>query len=218
MAIGTFSELKTAIATWARRTTDADYVTRTADFISLAEARLNRELGPVETDATLTGSVGSRALDISALSMVEPIALWITEASGGNERELQPQYAGQMPYRSGNGLPAMWTVDNQASIDLDCPCDVAYAFRFRYRQRFALSDSATTNWLLTQHPDIYLAASMMWGGGYKEDMANAAMWNMILDRDLKDVKHTLGKAKRGTLRIDPAMQRRRSYNIFRDGP
>ena len=70
MALSTYDELKASIASWMER---SDMTTVIVDCVTLAEARLNRELGPVETDASLTGTVDSRSLDISALSMVEPI-------------------------------------------------------------------------------------------------------------------------------------------------
>lgn len=44
MSIGTFSELKTAIAEWLGRDTDATIIARAPDFIRLCEAKLNRDL------------------------------------------------------------------------------------------------------------------------------------------------------------------------------
>lgn len=212
MALATYSDLKTSVASWLER---SDMTTVIVDCIALAEARLNRELGPVETDASLTGTVDSRSLDISALSLVEPIELWVANPSNEDEREVQQQSPSTMAYADTSGPPQQWVMASTSALKLDRPCDQAYAFRFHYRQRFALSDSATTNWLLTNHPDIYLAASLMWGAGYQEAFPNGAMWKGVLDEQLPAVAHTLAKQRKGTLRVDPGLAnigRRSTFN------
>ena len=52
MALGTFTELKDAVADWLDR---SDLTSRIPDFIALAEARLNRELRirPMEVRSTM---------------------------------------------------------------------------------------------------------------------------------------------------------------------
>lgn len=212
MALANYSDLQASVASWMER---ADMTAVIVDCITLAEARLNRELGPVETDASLTGTVSSRALDISALSIVEPIELWVTDASGSDETDLQQQAPSTMAYAESNGHPTQWVMASTTELKLDRPCDQAYSFRFHYRQRFALSDSATTNWLLTNHPDIYLAATLVWGAGYQESFANGATWKGILESELPSVARTLAKRRRGTLRVDPGLAdigRRGTFN------
>jgi len=202
LALSNYSELQASIAGWMER---SDMTAVIADCITLAEARLNRELGPVETDASLTGTVDSRALDISALSLVEPLQLWVAEPGSEDERRVDPQSAANMAYVDMSGPPRQWVMASTSALKLDRPCDQAYAFRFHYRQRFALSDSAPTNWLLTNHPDIYLAACLMWGAGYQEAFPNGAVWKGVLDEQLPQVAHTLAKQRKGTLRVDPGL-------------
>lgn len=212
MALSTYAELQASIASWMER---SDMTTVIVDCVTLAEARLNRELGVVETDAALTGVVASRELDISALSLVEPIELWVAASGSEDERELQSQSPSTMAYVDTSGPPQQWVMASTSALKLDRPCDQAYDFRFHYRQRFALSDSATTNWLLTNHPDIYLAACLMWGAGYQESFANGGVWKSILDEELPRVAHTLAKGRKGTLRVDPGLTRigrRSSFN------
>lgn len=203
MSISSYTDLKTKAASWVRRAGVATYVNEVADFVTLAEARLNAELGPLETNVTLTGTVGSRALDISSYTIVEPIALWLAQ-TGDDERRLEPQSPANLTYATSNGAPTQWAYEGD-TINLDCPLDTAYPFRFRYRGRFALSDSSTTNWLLENRPDIYLAATLMWGAGYLESWQNGAVWKALLDEELPKVAHTLAKGRKGTLRPDPAL-------------
>ena len=212
MALATYSDLKTSVASWLER---SDMTAVIVDCVTLAEARMNRELGPVETDASLTGTVGSRELDISALSLVEPLQLWVADPGSEDERRVDPQSSANMAYIDNPGPPRQWVMASTSALKLDRPCDQAYAFRFHYRQRFALSDSAPTNWLLTNHPDIYLAACLMWGACYQESFPNGAVWKGVLDEQLPQVAHTLAKQRKGTLRVDPGLAdigRRSTFN------
>lgn len=206
MSITNYGELKTAVTTWMTR---GDLAGQAADYITLAEAALNRELPAVETDATITGVLDSRRIDITSLSCVEPIALFLAQ-TGMDEVMLTPMADGTFAYRSASSCPRFWAIDG-AGIDFDCPLDQAYPFRFRYRQRFALSDAAPTNWLLTNHPDLYLAAVIVWGGLFIQDDDVAARWAGILNSALPSVRNIIAQSKRGMLTVDAALMRRRFY-------
>lgn len=213
MSITNYSELKSALPTWMTR---GDLAGQAADCIALGEAGLNRELPAVELDATLTGVVNSRAIDITSQSCVAPIALFVAEA-GLDEVELTPLVDGTFPYRISSAYPRAWSMDG-TNINFDCPLDTAYPFRFRYRQRFALSDAAPTNWLLTNHPDLYLAAMVVWGSVFIQDADNSLpRWASILDSALPSVRNIIAQNKRATLLVDNGLLRRRRYGGFNNG-
>ena len=140
MAISTYAELKTAIATWLERSGDSAVTGNAADFVTLAESRLNRSLSlrAMETETTLTGTVSSRQLTLPS-DYVEPKSLFLT--TFGTQDWLRPFLAGTETLGTTNGTPTAWTI-NGTAIDLDRPCDQAHSFLFRYRQSFALSDAA----------------------------------------------------------------------------
>ena len=199
MAITDYSGLKTFLQDMMAR---SDLSGNVADFITLAEARLNREIPAVETDVTLTGTIDSRRIDVSAQSVVSPIALFINDA--GKEWEIPQHMDGTFPYTDTAGFPTKWAMDG-TNIDFDCPLDQAYTFRFRIRQRYALSDSSTTNWLLTYHPDIYIAASLIWGGGYTKDFEYAGIFATSLERGIESVKSIIAEQNRAVATVDPAL-------------
>ena len=201
MAITTYSELQTAITDYMAR---SDLTGNVEDFIALAEARLNRLLKMVETDTTLTGTAASRRIDISSLSLIQPIALFAV--SNGDEVEISRKPDGSFAYDDTAGLPSFYGLDG-TNIDFDRPLDQAYTFRFRYQGRFALSDAAPTNKLLTENPDVYLSASIVWGSIYIKDASQAAGFKSILDEFVTETKNILSQAKRGTLTVDPALVR-----------
>lgn len=201
MAISTYSELKTAISDWMDRT---DLTGNVTDFITLAEARLNRKIDAVETDATLTGTVDSRNVSVSALSVIEPMSVFIADTAGGDEREVQIKAPGTFAYNDTSGEPG-YVALNGTNLVFDHPLDIAYSIRFRYRGRFALSDAAPTNDLLTNHPDVYLAACIMWGGVFIRDTASVAGFKSLLDEFMDETSNHIAQKKRGTLSPDPAL-------------
>ncbi len=204
MAISNYSDLQAAIADWMAR---SDISGSAADFISLAEARLNRTLGPVATTATLTGVIGSAQIDISSLSMETPENLFITD---GVERILLPRPLGTFLTEQEQNSPNIWAIEGNY-IKFECPLDQAYSFRFVYQGRFALSDT-TTNELLTDYPDVYLSAAIVWGCVYTKSMKDGAMWQGMLDSGIAEVKSAYAQRKRGLLTVDPMLARRALYN------
>lgn len=218
MSIAAYTDLKTKAASWLRRSGNATYVAEVPDLIRLGEAQLNTELGPVETEATLTGTVASRVLDISALDIFQPIALFLTPTTGADEIKLDQQSPHALNFAAYEGEPAQWSYDSDSAIKLDKICSSAYSFRFRYKGEFHLSDSTTTNWLLEKRPDVYLAATLGWGSAYLEGFNGAATWQAFLAREIPKVRGILAKQKRGTLRVEPSllMGSTSACNVFTD--
>lgn len=194
-----YSSLKDALAAFQER---SDVPVDQA--IQLAEARFNRLLKTVETNAPLVGTPDSNIIDISALSIVSPIALFIKDGSSSQEYELVPRAAGSFAYSDISAFPTMWSIDG-TTITFDCPVSQAYSFRFRYVGRFALSDTAPTNDLLLQNPDIYLCAAMVWGGLFVVDDGVANRYAAPLDAFIREQKSVEERNRRGRLTVDPAI-------------
>lgn len=201
MAISTYSELKTAITDWMDR---SELSGSAADFIALAEARLNRELITVGVTASLTATVGSASVDISALPVIRPKSLFMTD--NGEEYELTPRALGTFTVGDENHFPTIWAIEGNY-IKFDYPSDQAYPLRFVYEGRFALSDASPTNDLLTNSPDIYLAASIVWGSVYVRNNADISMFEGLLNAFVAEQKSIIAQKKRSMLTIDPALSR-----------
>lgn len=205
MAISTYSELQAAIATWMARN---DLSGNAADFIRLAEARLNRILPFSEIDTTLTGTVGSRRISVSFLSVAMPVSLWAV--IDGNEVLVNQKSDGLFAYSGVSGCPSFWAMDG-TNIDFDCPLDQPYEFRFRAQVRLQLNGTVSTDYdgtqneLLTNHPDVYLAASIVWGGLFIKDMGQASSFKALLDEFVSETRNQLRQNRRGVLTVDPAL-------------
>lgn len=207
MPFSTYSDLQAAIIDFMARN---DLTGNAADFITLAEANLNRELKQVGVTTLLTGVANQDFIDISSLPMEEPRSLFITD--NGFEYELTPRAIGTYTKYEFSGLPTIWSIEGN-NIVFDRDLDQNYPMRFVYTGRFSLSDAAPTNDFLTKNPDLYLAASIVWGCTYTKDPA-IALWKQALDDFIASVKNSEARKMRSNLTVDPMlMQTRRRWPL-----
>lgn len=210
MALDTYANLKTAVGTWMNR---SDLTGGTAsDFITLFEARANREL-PLRvnwTTSTPTGTVGLRTLALATSpAYVEALALFLTTYSP-RHIELTKVANGTIEYQTSNGTPSAWTIAG-TNIELNCPCDQAHTFLFRYRQAFNLSDSTTTNWLLANHPDAYLYGSLFEACLLTKNDSFGAVCKQRMDEAFAEARRLDGKNQSSILLHDRALSSRGGY-------
>jgi hypothetical protein len=197
MAISTFTDLKTAVQ---RITSRYDLTADMDNVVQLAEARLNRALGPVEQDNTIAATIGQRTINVSTLKVVRPVELYRTD--GTEEVEVVAQGAGSFPFTTDRGAPRIWSFSAD-TITFDRPADIAYSFRFRAVARFALSASATTNWLLTNHPDVYVSACIAWTDLYSEAIPEFQIHKRELLSAIQAVRGEIAAMKPSDVVLDP---------------
>lgn len=212
MTIASYDDLKSAIERWAARDGDSNVSDQASDFVTLGESRLNRVLplrvNKVETP--LTGTIDSRSLALPS-DFVEPIALFLT--TFGSENWLRPVVAGTYERNTSSGTPSAWSINGDA-IDINTPCDQAHTFTFRYRKSFALSDAAPTNWLLTNHPDAYLAACMVEYFLFVMNEERAAVWQQRLNAAVEEITWKDARSEANApLSVDAAIGAPEGFNI-----
>lgn len=159
MAITTFAELKSAVASWADRT---DLTSVIPDFITLTEAAINNGDAPndiaalrvreMETSGTVTVTSGEGPLPAGFVAMKR---VWSATSSRVLEYATPEWYLESYPSGDG-GYPAFYTIIG-ANIVVSTDVSIIY-----YTKVAALSDSATTNWLLTKAPNVYLFGALFY--------------------------------------------------------
>lgn len=179
MAIGTYSELQTAVANWLHR---SDLTALIPDFIALAEARMNGDLTArsMEVRTTLTCVPGTTlAARYVALptDVVEVKRLVLaTEPAVVLEYKSPDQLVADNNYLLAASQPNSFTVIG-GNLELSPPPDSAYSLELVYLQRIpALSGSNTTNWALTQNPNVYLYGSLLAAAPYTQDDPRLAIY------------------------------------------
>lgn len=182
MALTTYAELKAAIADWLNRT---DLTARIPDFITLTEASLNRDLRTQDmmASSTLTTTAGSEVVALtdnmvevrSAVLQTNPSAV----LSFMSMQALEERYA-----LAASGTPVAFSVVGEALRLRPVP-DAAYDIVMTYYASIAaLSDEVATNWVLQEHPDLYLYGALVQASPYLGDDAKAAVWAGLYARAL----------------------------------
>ena len=162
MAISTYSELKTSIANWLNRTDLTDEIAD--DFIKLTEADYNAKLRirPMEqidtitidseTESVPTGFIAVRSFYILSSSVKYPLE-YITPANMFETRG-----------GSRSGRPRAYTIesdDETETFRFGPSPDTSYTgYLSYYKAISALSASNTSNWMLANHPAVYLYGSL----------------------------------------------------------
>ena len=185
MALTTYAELKTSIGDWLNRT---DLTSAIPDFISLAEAQIERNL---RTRQMLSRSTATIDTEYAAV----PDDFLETKSFKLNTNPPTPLQFETIDsldslsviYRTAT-TPAYFSVVGGQFRFLPVP-DTSYTGELAYYAKLSkLSSTNTTNWLLTAAPDIYLYGSLMQAAPYLQDDARITTWAALYKTGLEELK------------------------------
>jgi len=206
MAINTYATLQTAVANWLDR---SDLTDRIPEFIALAEARMNRTLRlaiMLNVDQTTLGGAtalvaGTRdyALPSGYLQMVD---FHLRTSPITTLSYLTPENMNRMWAGSQGGKPLAYTIfsDNASgtpikSVRLGPSPGSAYDYSIMFYKKIdALSDSNTTEQMLTNNPDVYLYGALLEAEPFLMNDQRVQLWatafqeslNALQEQDNKD--------------------------------
>ena len=185
MAITTYAQLQTATANWLART---DLSARIPEFIELAEANFNRVIRQPDMIAKDDSfSIAGRYTTLPA-NTLEIIRIVVDLTPVIVLEYLTPEEISQRRIvMSSTGKPYYFTMIGGSSNQLEVlpSPDSTYTSSIVYYTRIAaLSDSATSNWLLAAHPDIYLFGTLVEAEPYLKNDERMPMWTTRLDKAL----------------------------------
>lgn len=172
-AITDYSSLQTEIASWLHRT---DLTTTIQGIISLAEARIYRELRVRQMETALSSTISSGIIAVPT----GYLELKYAYIDGSPVRRLQRKDAEWIytafPTRSSDGKPLYIARDGTNFIFGPYP-DSTYTVKGSYYKKLdALSGSNTSNWLTTDVPDLILFASLCECAPYIGDDDRIVLW------------------------------------------
>lgn len=195
MALANYTDLLASVASWMNRT---DLTAVIPDFVTIAESRIARDLRirkQLVTD-TLTTSTTTRAVTLPS-DWLEFSSLTIdgtpsTILQAVTTEHLNANY----PEGGWSGKPIVFATEGDSVLFGPLP-DAAYTVNIEYFARFASLATDSTNWLMTNHPKVYLSACMAEAATFTFDKQGAAEWNAIykgeiaeLQRDDDDAVHS----------------------------
>ena len=175
MAITTYSELQQAVIDWVNNPEITQSVTT---FITLAEAKLNRELRTrdmlIRAEAITTNEFVAVPSDF-----LENYSLELNMSNIGPQQSLAfigPLEAKVLKANKITGLARYYTMIDGAFEILPAPATNTDIILTYYQKIPALSGSQTTNWLLTKSPDLYLYSTLLEAAPYLKDTVNMQVW------------------------------------------
>lgn len=181
----TWTDLTTAVKSWTEQDfTDA----QTQQFIALAERDLQRMVFTPDREAALT-------ITADAQTEVLPTDFWGFKSGpfvdGDLDRELTRVTAAELralfPDTTITSTPTHYAIEGENILFGAVPDEATTVKGTYYVTIPALGASQATNWLLTDHSDLYLAAALVWAFRFHMDEQRASYWTNIRDGLIRDV-------------------------------
>lgn len=182
-----YSQLKSTIADFLNR---SDLTAVIPTFIELTEAQMERALRVRQMIGRSTASIDTQYSAVPA-DFLEAKTLKITSANPIQPLQfLTPEQMDDRDQINSNapGMPKYFTIiGNQ--IRVSPTPDATYTAELVYFAKLTkLSDSVTTNWILTSSPDAYLYGSLMQAAPYLKDDERVAVWGTLYNTAIEALK------------------------------
>jgi hypothetical protein len=193
MALATYADLQSAIAGWLLR---SDLTARIPDFISLAEAQIARDVRHWRMESRASVSLQLR-YTVLPTDWVDTIRATLSVSTGKALKLASMTEMDALRAANGDavGQPRYYA-HVAGSLEVYPTPDTTYTLEIYYTQKVpALSDSNTTNWLLTDSPDVYLYGSLIQSAPFLVEDARLAVWAGLY-RDAVDRLNNASKAAR----------------------
>lgn len=200
MPLNNYSALQASIADFLNRD---DLGTQTQDFITLAEAQINRDVRHWRMEARATTTFDARYVALPA-DWVETIRIVATD----DYRALQLLSTDQLErLRPGASAgPPQFYAHTQGQIELFPVPGASITGEILYLAKIpALTDAAPVNWLLTDSPDVYLYGSLLQSAPFLRDDERTATWASLYSAAVTRLNDAGKAAKHSgtTLRVRP---------------
>ena len=201
MALSNYGELKTSVANWLAR---ADLTTLIPDFITLAHKQITRELR-----GHLRGQTRSTAFSITGeyvavpADFLELISLHVTSSTPDYALAFLDGDTATNMYGGIAGTPRFVTLtgatgSNTEYFRFSPPPDSTYTATIEYYSSLTFfSGDSATNWILTDHPDVYLYGALAQASAYIHDDQRAVGWRDAFAMALESLKRSGRKARWG---------------------
>ena len=190
--IGTYDDLVDMVGNWLDRD---DLTDRIPEFISLLEARLNRLLRTVmqETPAVwaVTGEEFALPDDFRKLRRLYP--------SGSPYSPLAEVASTLLPQWANSGTTNVYAVEGRTlrfspAPSSDKPLTLVASY---WRRIPPLGADQPTNWLLDEHPDIYVWGALHQAALYIRDPEAENATSNLLDRSIAELQEMSRKDAHG---------------------
>lgn len=200
--IDSYDSLLALIPRWLDRD---DLGERIADFVALTEARLNRVIRSLSMEVRDTWVVSDGAYDLpNDFRMLRSLHI----SGSPNLPLLAMAPSGQTESFSGmEGTPRAYSISNRTLILSPPPDEAVTLSAIYYRRIPPLTDSAQTNWLISEHPDVYVWGTLQQAAIYIRDPEAIGTAGEMLDQAIEEVKAASRRDRWGAAPLVPNITR-----------
>ena len=193
MTITTYTELKAAIADWLVRD---DLTAVIPSFISLAEAQMQRVIRHHKMMQRAEAEIDTRYF-VLPNDWLETVRFHLR---GDRTYRLELTSLDDMlQLRQANGdpsgIPTHFAHVGQQLEVYPSPSGAFDVELLYHKQIPALSDSNTTNWLLADHPDVYLYGALLQSAPYLDDDQRMQVWSTLYGNAIQAINQESKKAR-----------------------
>jgi len=190
MALGTFTELKDALADWLDR---SDLTDRIPDFITLAEARLNRDvrIRPMEVRSSMETTAGQRYFNLPG-GYLQMRNMQINSNPITPLEYITPEMLDRLYGSDTTGKPKAYTLIGD-EIQLAPIPDSDYTVEMAFYEKFTplgdgTSGTVTSNWLTTNAPDVLLYGSLLEAEPFIKNDERIRLWLTAYNGAVKKIQ------------------------------
>ena len=199
MSISTYAELQTAVENWLDR--DDLSTAMVKDLILAGEIRLYDDIKLRAMETALSESI------IAGKISVDPIDGFLgfkgttfmvsddTRYPLIQESEAWVKSTFTDTASTNTGRPDYFYVNSSGGFTFEKYTDAAYTMTGTYYKRLTLSDSATTNWVLSNYPMVLLYASLLEAQVLTED--DPRRYEVMYDEQLKRMRRNENRVRFG---------------------
>lgn len=186
MALATYSDLVTSLGNWMKR---SDLTASIPDFVTLLEARIARELRvrPMLTTATLTTVASQRTVALPTDWLEFDSVVLVSQPNRVLQFVTNETIDTNFPENSITAKPEVYTIVG-SNMEIGPVPDGAYSIAVTYYKKFDPIQSASTNWLLTNHPSIYLFGTLVEASAFGFEDDRIALWESRVKADIESLK------------------------------
>lgn len=195
MTIASHSELLTEIDAWMNR---SDLSGRIPTFIRLFEARMNRRLADpkmelVSTSVTTSGTSNYALPDDFSMAR----NLYLATSPKTQLAYMTPAALRDTYSANDTGQPEAYTVEGEELVLAPTP-DGEYTLTLTYSQHVpALTETNTTNWLLSLFPDLYLWGALTRAEAFLKDDERVNLWKSAEDEAMAEAIRYANRRRHG---------------------
>lgn len=201
MALDTYAGLQSEVVSWAKRTGDTEFEDKAPTFIKLAEDMFNigyDGVKPLRTREMETTASVSVVNGVGSLPADYLEYLWVKGADGV-ELEISAESGAEAQYWQQTAGKPRTAVIAGSQIKTYPASTETVTLRY-YAKIPALSDTNTTNWLLTKAAAVYLYGSLLHSSIWMEDDEAASRYGQSCEQAMTGLRNAnfLSKYARAT--------------------